>query len=342
MSPFVARSLLVGASVVLLAAGVLAPLPLTSRTVVLVAACCCAVLDVLVVRSSGRGAGAVDVEGRWSVPADAAPADPGSVCPSRTDAGAAGADADTERPWGSRTDVGAAHADASWSTRADMGTTDAESVWARRADVGPATGDDRRRGAVPVGTVVAGHDADGRTVGAEVLDRRTHIVVVGIGALAHAVARALAVQVYGVAVRQDLVLRSAAGPDLDDLLSGFDLDLGGAVVGRGRCPPLPGGTAVVAADPRGPAPLTVVLVRGLGQSPRRWDLLVEVSRYGCTARRAGEPRGVPITPALPTVETPPVPVPVPMPQPMPQSLSSEETLPLATVRRHPLATAPRS
>lgn len=241
MRLLVARSLLVGASLVLLAVGVLAPSDGWSRATVLVAAACCAGLDVLVVRSAGR---TNDPAGQTIV----APAPPDRWSP----------------PQAAPVPVLPVH---------------------------------------PV--ITAGRRPDGGPVELDVDGRRAHIVVSGVGALAHAVFRALAVQVHALTERRGPVVRSAAAIDVEPLVRGA-LDTARAdpaadVDRRARCPPLPEGTAVVAVDPSGPSPLTLVLVRGLAQLPRRWDLLVEVTRYGCTVRRPGDSRGTPIVPALPVL-----------------------------------------
>jgi hypothetical protein len=55
MTPFAARCVLVGTAIVLVLAGVFAPLDGASRPVVFAAAGCCAVLDVLLDRSSADG-----------------------------------------------------------------------------------------------------------------------------------------------------------------------------------------------------------------------------------------------------------------------------------------------
>lgn len=55
MTPFAARCVLVGTAVVLVLSGVFAPLDGASRPVVFAAAGCCAVLDVLLYRSSADG-----------------------------------------------------------------------------------------------------------------------------------------------------------------------------------------------------------------------------------------------------------------------------------------------
>lgn len=57
MTPFAARCVLVGAAVTVTVAGVVAPVAGTSRAVFFVAAACCAVIDVLLVRAT-RAAGA--------------------------------------------------------------------------------------------------------------------------------------------------------------------------------------------------------------------------------------------------------------------------------------------
>lgn len=55
MTPLTARSLLVGAAVVVVGVGVIAPVDGVARTVLLAAGACCAVLDVLLVRSLRTG-----------------------------------------------------------------------------------------------------------------------------------------------------------------------------------------------------------------------------------------------------------------------------------------------
>ncbi|WIB76082.1 hypothetical protein DEJ28_10365 [Curtobacterium sp. MCPF17_002] len=152
-------------------------------------------------------------------------------------------------------------------------------------------------------SVTLGTGRDGRTVDVVIDGRPMHLVVVGVGVLAHAVFRALAVQVSEVSADADadagVVARCAAALDLRDLVTWHPS--GAEPV---RCPRLPDDTAALVVDPAGRAPLTLVLVPGLRQLPRRWDVAVEVTRYGCTTRRHHESRGTAIAPALPQLEPP--------------------------------------
>jgi len=174
-------------------------------------------------------------------------------------------------------------------------------------------------------TVTFGTGPDGHAVELPVGSVRTHVVVVGTGALAHAVYLALAVQVLAIVDQDAAVVRSAAAPDLDDL-DGFvtraDPPRNTSSREGARAPAparptsvwapeppaaptnphLPPGTAVLAADPHTSTPTTLVLVPGLSLLPRRFDVVVEVTRYGCTVRRRDDPRGVPIAPALPQID----------------------------------------
>lgn len=247
VNPLVARCLLVGASVALAAVGVLARLPGPSRAVLLVAAACCAGLDLVLVRTwpTGRSLETVVVVGP----------------PVRDECEAAAAD----------------------GTRSVSRPLDP-------------------------GRITLGTEPDGHAVTVDVVGTRTHVVVVGRGAVAHAVFRALAVQVLAVAGAQGFAVRSAAPHDLAALVgsSGTSSANGTTHVAAGSVRvlrrDLPEGTAVVAADPCGPAPLTVVLVPGHGQVPRRWDVAIEVTRYGVTVRRRDEARGRAVAPALPCLD----------------------------------------
>lgn len=210
MTPFAARCALVGAAVVLVLAGVFAPLDGASRAVVFAAAGCCAVLDVLLQRSGAGG-----------------PREPE-----------------------------------------------------------PLSGDDAAAAIEPLGPsapgrLLLGHGPDG----AWEIDATGHVVVVGTGALAAAVFRAIAEQ-----------LRAAADP-WDDLRAAGRI---GTLAGDGAA--LPDGTAVLARLDRSGRPSgTVVLVPGLGTMPRLWDAAVEVTRYGCTVRRPPDRRGVTVRPVLPVL-----------------------------------------
>ncbi|MCA5923057.1 hypothetical protein [Curtobacterium oceanosedimentum] len=137
--------------------------------------------------------------------------------------------------------------------------------------------------------LVLGRRPDGTAVE---VPERSHVVVVGRGALAAAVFRGiveqlrLAVGDAGAAGAAEL--RTAAAPGL----------LRDAAEGPMR--PLPPDTAAAVrvqddGRPRG----TVVLVPGLGAVPRRWDVTVEVTRYGCSVRRHGDQHATTVSPALP-------------------------------------------
>lgn len=77
MTPFAARCVLVGTAVVLVLSGVFAPIDGASRPVVIAAAGCCAVLDVLLYRSSAAGHHEPE-----SLSGDASAATVEPVCPS--------------------------------------------------------------------------------------------------------------------------------------------------------------------------------------------------------------------------------------------------------------------
>ncbi|TDN44797.1 hypothetical protein EDF64_104200 [Curtobacterium flaccumfaciens] len=289
MQPFVARCFLVGASVVLVAVGALVPLSGAARAVVLVAAGCCAVLDVLLVRG-GRAMDASTATAVLGPPPTPTP--PQTQTPTQTQA-----PTPTQAPTATPTPP-------------------------------PVSSQTRRSRTVTLGTGPDGHAVELVVDGA-----RAHIVVVGTGALAHAVFRALAIQVRAVVDQDSAVVRSAAAPDLVDIDIDVDVDndarkdvdvVHGVQGTRHHSaaaapqtsvwapessttpprPRLPAGTAVLAVDPHGPTPTTLVLVPGLGQLPRRFDLVVEVTRYGCTARGHDKSRGVPIAPALPQIVPP--------------------------------------
>ncbi|TDW74696.1 hypothetical protein EDF51_101713 [Curtobacterium sp. PhB25] len=217
MTPFAARCVLVGTAVVLVLAGVFAPLDGASRAVVFAAAGCCAVLDVLLHRSGAGGRREPE-----SLSGDYSAAAIESHCPSAP------------------------------------------------------------------GRLLLGHGSDG--VPWET-DTTGHVVVVGTGALAAAVFRAIAEQ-----------LRATADP-WDDLRAAGRI---GTQTGDDPALPdgttLPDGTAVLARLDRSGRPSgTVVLVPGLGAMPGLWDAAVEVTRYGCTVRRPPDRCGVTLRPVLPVL-----------------------------------------
>jgi len=152
-----------------------------------------------------------------------------------------------------------------------------------RASTAPSDADDDHG-------IVLGSTADGRTVGlGEAMG--AHVVVVGTGVLAVAVFRALVTQVRHAAAVAGAVTRLACDPELRLLLALDDE----------RCPPTPAGTAVLVSAPGTARCSSAVLVPGDGQVPRRWDVVVEVTRYGCSVRRSGEAVGVPVSPVLPAL-----------------------------------------
>lgn len=126
--------------------------------------------------------------------------------------------------------------------------------------------------------LLLGHRSDGVP---DETDVTGHVVVVGTGVLAAAVFEAIAEQVRAAAEQDD--------------------DVRGAPWEGARA--LPEGTAVLARLDRAGHPHgTVVLVPGLGTMPRVWDVVVEVTRYGCTVRRPADRRGAELRPTLPVLE----------------------------------------
>ncbi|MGN8048554.1 hypothetical protein ACTJKO_02615 [Curtobacterium sp. 22159] len=247
MTPFTARCCLVGTAIVLLGAGIGAPLADVARAVVIGAAGACAVLDRLLVRAvrtpHPAGDEAADDE---AADAEAAvgPADV-RVVPGRTSR------SDDSPPTAARTQA------------------DAHDV--RVAPVVLGTAQD--------GSVLTLHGGTPE-----------HVVVAGGGVLALAVFRAVAAQVRAAAVASRATVRIAAAPDLRPALTSGDEP----------CPVLPDGTAALVTDPvRGDCRTSIVFVSDPGRWPRRWDVAVEVTRYGCTVRRSGEDRGRPVSPVLP-------------------------------------------
>lgn len=126
------------------------------------------------------------------------------------------------------------------------------------------------------------------------------MVVVGAGVLADAVFRAIAEQVRaGAAADDDIRSVTASGPRCD-------VDAGDGPGGDGDALGLPDHTAVLARlDAQGRAVGTVVLVAGLGSLPRRWDVAVEVSRYGCSVRCPDEQHSTEVRPVLPLLSADP-------------------------------------
>ncbi|PZF59837.1 hypothetical protein DEJ23_02190 [Curtobacterium sp. MCSS17_008] len=147
--------------------------------------------------------------------------------------------------------------------------------------------------------VVLGRSSDGRPVRIAVGAGGTcHVVVVGVGALAEAVFAAVSEQLADLALHS--TLDGAAAPDRVRTATGPrpgpDVSAGAGVPG------LPSGTAVaVRLGPEGEPRTTVVLVPGLHLLPRRWDLLVEVSRHGCRVQDVPGAAPTAIEPVLPVL-----------------------------------------
>lgn len=166
---------------------------------------------------------------------------------------------------------------------------------------------------VPERTGPAPEDSDGtptlvlgRGPGGRVLrvDAASHVVVVGVGALAVAVFRGLAEQLRAVAVRADEDVRLAVAPGLlDAAVPGSPDPYPSTLTAITRTTgALPSGTSVaVRMDADGRPHGSVVLVAGLGAAPRRQDVTVEVSRYGCSVRRPDDHAVVRVSPALPVL-----------------------------------------
>ena len=229
MTPFTARCFLVASAMVLAVAGALAPLSGAPRAVVLTAAGCCAVLDVLLARWT-RAAGFVD---------DVVLGPPAVLAVAEVDTGP------VER-------------------------------------------------VLRLGTGEQGEAVDVPTAGG------VHLVVVGTGVLATAVFRALGVQLQDTAERSGTDVRAASATDL----RGEVLRSRSVATDRDCRHDLPEGCAALVLDPAGPTQASLVLVPGPSHHPRRWDVAIDVTRYGCAVRRPGEPHGTLLSPALPMLGAP--------------------------------------
>ncbi|ROP60685.1 hypothetical protein [Curtobacterium sp. PhB115] len=152
---------------------------------------------------------------------------------------------------------------------ADARATEVGASEDRESDVGDL---DRSSFDIVTPSLVLGHRPDGTALRAA---PDAHVVVTGAGVLAVAVFRAIAEQVRELAEPGDEVRQSTTTD-------------------------LPDGTAVVArVDRAGTARGTVVLVAGLGSTPREWDVAVHVTRYGCSVRRPDDRHGTVVRPVLP-------------------------------------------
>ncbi|WIE63560.1 hypothetical protein DEI99_009825 [Curtobacterium sp. MCLR17_036] len=276
MSPFTARCVLVVTAVVLVLSGLLGPVAGSGRVALLAAAACCAVLDVVLHRSTTS-----------AEPEQAGEPLPLPLLP---------------------------HLE-----QADLASTG----------------------------FVLGHRPEGAVV---LHPAPAHLVVVGTGAVADSVFRALAAQLAagpaaddhaagedgagedgaddhaagddGVAPRTEgshqqvadphgpaRTVRWGSDPDRDPPVrpctgsgSGSSSSSGTSTDRVGRMPP--GTAAAVRFDDAGRPASTVVHVPGLGAMPRTWDVAVVVSRYGCTSRRPADPAAEPLVPVLPVAPDP--------------------------------------
>ncbi len=270
MSPFTARCVLVVTAVVLVLSGLLGPVAGSGRVALLTAAACCAVLDVVLHRSTTS-----------AEPEQAGEPLPLPLLP---------------------------HLE-----QADLASTG----------------------------FVLGHRPDGAVV---LHAAPAHLVVVGTGAVADSVFRALAAQLAagpaaddhaaddhaagedgaddhaagddGVAPRTEgshqqvadprgpaPTVRWGSDPDRDPPVRPYSGSGSGTSTDRvGRMPP--GTAAAVRFDDAGRPASTVVHVPGLGAMPRTWDVAVVVSRYGCTSRRPADPAAEPLVPVLPVAPDP--------------------------------------
>lgn len=186
----------------------------------------------------------------------------------------------------------------------------------------PGTSDDppARQAQSRRSDLLLGHDDDGEPIGHELgtPGRPTHLVVVGTGALALAVFVELADLLRATATTTATVtttakvtttvtgtetaviggaVRTALADDLVDARPPVAA-LDGAPAGVS----LPAGTAVaVLSDADERIRTTIVLVPSERMQPRAWDTVVEVTRYGCSVRRAQDHRSRALDPALPSL-----------------------------------------
>lgn len=257
MSPFTARCVLVVTAVVLVLSGLLGPVAGSGRVALLAAAACCAVLDVVLHRSTTS-----------AEPEQAGEPLPLPLLP---------------------------HLE-----QADLASTG----------------------------FVLGHRPEGAVV---LHPAPAHLVVVGTGAVADSVFRALAAQLAagpaaddhaagedGVAPRTEgshqqvadprgpaRTVRWGSDPDRDPPVRPCTGSGSGSSSSTDRVGPMPPGTAAaVRFDDTGHPASTVVHVPGLGAMPRTWDVAVVVSRYGCTSRRPADPAAEPLVPVLPVAPDP--------------------------------------
>lgn len=273
MTPFTARCTLVGAAVVLLVVGLVVPVEWPSRAVLLGAAGCCAVLDVLVVRATrvrrSRGAecGADVADVAVLVPTPSG--QPGTVDGAvRTET--------HRRPIVLGTASNGSELSVDDRSRPHI-VVIGSGVLALA--VFRAVASQVRAAAGPDDEVRAACGAEARAVVAAGAD---HCPAMPSGTAAVVVDRPPR------AASPDRPA-SAASPD--------DSDRAGS----------PNGPASAANPERPdracpPTRTTVVLVPGLSVLPRHWDVAVEVTRHGCTVRDPHERRATPVAPALPQLQ----------------------------------------
>jgi len=265
VSPLVARCCLVGPAVVLLLVGVVGDLPVVARTVLLVAAASCAVLDALTVRGTGADpppavvvtmptdavSGPAVSGSAVAGPAVAAPA----VCGDDALSDAVGASSWTPDPHASGVGVGGAVVEGLVLGRGPDGR--AERI---RADPGSPS----------------------------------HVVVLGTGAFARAVFDALGAQLAASAI--DGTAGAAGSADAGVRIVSDAGPQSGAPPG---VRPTPTGTAVaVRHDGLGRVQATVVLVPGVHLLPRRRDRVIEVTRHGCRLWNDGDGDGDGVAPSF--------------------------------------------
>lgn len=245
---------------VLLLVGVVGDLPVVARTVLLVAAASCAVLDALTVRGTGADPPPAVVvtmpTDAVSGPAVAGPAVAApAVCGDDALSDAVGASSWTPDPHASGVGVGGAVVEGLVLGRGPDGR--AERI---RADPGSPS----------------------------------HVVVLGTGAFARAVFDALGAQLAASAI--DGTAGAAGSADAGVRIVSDAGPQSGAPPG---VRPTPTGTAVaVRHDGLGRVQATVVLVPGVHLLPRRRDRVIEVTRHGCRLWNDGDGDGDGVAPSF--------------------------------------------
>lgn len=277
MSTTVARWVLVGTAVVLVLTGTLVALPGAGRAALLGAGACCAALDVVVTRSV-RSAPPVTVAVLPPAPGEPTSSDDvESASPATAegpDPAAAPGPVEGPDPAAAPSPVEPSEPTEPAGTAGTAGTRDP-------AETRPS-GTELDLGRTPDGDPVRVW-TDGAA--------RTDVAVVGTGTLAWAVYCALAAQLSEV--DGSVEVRSAVAVDL------ADADLVEHVATPAVPPPRAGTAVSVALGSDAAVRASVVLVPDDGQRPRRVDVVVHVTRYGCTVTLASEQHGVPLDPALP-------------------------------------------